>query len=321
MAKIIGIGNALVDILVPNTQESLLGDLHFGRGGMWHIDEQHFKDLSRRIAPLKPQRATGGSAANTIHALSLMGEQTAFIGNVANDDNGRFFAASLERRGIENRLSMASEGMTGVATTFIMDDGERTFATFLGVAPHIDTTRLGLERYDAGDILHVEGYLVQEYDNIEEIMRQAKAAGLRVSFDLASYNIVRTHCDFVRYLVREYVDIVFANEDEALAFAQTPDIDAVINRLAADTEIAIVKVGKRGAHAACGDLRAFAPARYDIVATDTTAAGDFFAAGFLHALNEGCPIIDCLRQGSHVAQQVIQVFGTQVGDIDLMPEC
>ncbi|MBQ7443424.1 MAG: adenosine kinase [Bacteroidaceae bacterium] len=320
MAKIIGIGNALVDILVPNTQESLLADLHFGRGGMWHIDEGHYVALSRRIAPLHPVRATGGSSANTIHALSLMGDATAYIGTVADDDNGRFFARCLEERGIENRLTMSADGRTGVATTFVMDDGERTFATFLGVAPRIDTTRLGLERYDAGDILHVEGYLVQEYDNIEEIMRQAKAAGLRVSFDLASYNIVRAHRDFVRYLVREYVDIVFANEDEALAFAQTPDMDAVVNKLVATTDIAVVKVGKRGAHAAQGDLRAFAPARPDIVATDSTAAGDFFAAGFLHALNEGCPIIDCLRQGGHVAQQVIQVLGTRVDGLDLLAD-
>lgn len=320
MAKIIGIGNALVDILVPNAQESFLNDLNFGRGGMWHIDEQRFVDLSRRIAPLRPVRATGGSAANTIHALSLMGAPTAFIGNVANDENGRFFAACLDQRGTENCLNILPNGRTGVATTFIMPDGERTFATFLGVAPHIDTGHLHFDRYAPGDILHVEGYLVQEYDNIEEIMRQAKAAGLRVSYDLASYNIVRAHRDFVRYLVREYVDIVFANEDEALAFAQTPDMDAVINKLASDTEIAVVKVGKRGAYAAQGDIRTFAAARSDILAKDSTAAGDFFAAGFLYALNAGCELTDCIRQGNYVAQQVIQVIGTQIDSIDLLTD-
>jgi len=312
MAKIIGIGNALVDVLVTLTDASLLEDLHLGRGGMWHIDASQLSDLQMQISSLSVVRATGGSASNTIHALSLMGANVGLFGTVADDDAGRFFATMLRRRGIEDNLTVVKGGKTGIATTFILPDGERTFATYLGVAPQIALETLHFERYAAGDILHIEGYLVQNHDIVETVLSRAKAAGLLVSFDLASWNIVSKDLDFVRHLVTDYADIVFANEDEATAFAGTHDARAALHHLASLTHIAVVKVGKEGAWAQRDDEETFAPAVQCTHVVDTTAAGDFFAAGFLHGVIHGSDLRKCVERGNVVASQVIQVLGTQV---------
>lgn len=332
MTKITGIGNALTDILVHIPDETLLQELHLGKGGMYHVNETEMRRIHQAIAPFSPQRATGGSAANTIHALAALGDAVAFIGSVADDETGRFFAESQRRRGIVSLLNCCKGGVSGIATTLITPDGERTFATHLGASTEIRIEDLremsdecrrqsdGIE--DAGvmsdtiikpQILHVEGYLVQNHDLVEQIMSEAKAAGMTVSYDLASWNIVQKDLDFVRHLIQDYVDIAFANEEEAAAFSQQTDEVVALELLASLTQIAVVKVGKRGAYAQSGTDRSFVPGLIR-QAVDTTAAGDFFAAGFLHALIHNAPSEVCLDCGNHLAGEVIQVLGTQLSD-------
>ena len=324
MTKIIGIGNALTDILVHLPQETLLQTFQLSKGGMFHIDEQQMRAIHAAIAPLSPARATGGSAANTIHALATLGDKVGFVGSVGDDETGRFFATHQQQRGIDARLHVNKRGVIGIATTLITPDGERTFATHLGCSTAIQTTDLCrlVEEYQQeapnGEgqpslILHVEGYLVQNHDLIEEALRLAKEAGMTVSYDLASWNIVREDLDFVKHLVKDYVDIAFANEEEAAAFSQQQDPQTALQMLAAQTDIAVVKVGKRGAYAMQGEHVAFAPGLVR-KAVDTTAAGDFFAAGFLHGLIHGQTLETCLNYGNHLAGEVIQVLGTQLSD-------
>ena len=310
MTKIIGIGNALVDVLVHLEDGKRLNTLHLPKGGMTHVDRPRYEQLAAAVNNLPHEVATGGSAANTIHALALLGDTVGFVGTVGADEMGTFFAESSRQRGIDARLTVCSEGDTGVATTFISRDGERTFATYLGVAPQIE---FNPEADFTGEdsILHVEGYLVQDHDFIEQVLRTAKQAGMRVSYDLASWNIVQADRDFVRHLVEEYVDIVFANEEEAAAFSGQDDPEEALLQLAALTEVAIVKVGKRGALGQCGNERADV-AGCMVHAVDTTAAGDFFAAGFLHGLVHGWTLQRCLNLGNRTAAEVVQVIGTQV---------
>ena len=134
---------------------------------------------------------------------------------------------------------------------------------------------------------------------------------MRVSYDLASWNIVQEDHDFVQHLVREYVDIVFANEEEAAAFSGQNDPEEALRQLAAQTEVAVVKVGKRGALGQRGQERSDV-AGLTVHAVDTTAAGDFFAAGFLHGLIQGWKLQKCLNLGNRTAAEVVQVMGTQV---------
>ena len=310
MTKIIGIGNALVDILVHLEDETHLNELHLPKGGMTHVDRRRYEELAAAVATLPHEIATGGSAANTIHAMALMGDQVGLVGTVGNDKLGSFFVQQARERGIDARLAVSSEGDTGVATTFISADGERTFATYLGVAPQI---AFNPEADFIGDdaILHVEGYLVQNHDFIEQVLHTAKDAGMRVSYDLASWNIVQADRDFVHHLVEEYVDIAFANEEEAVAFSGHNDPEEALTQLAALTEVAVVKVGKRGALSQCGTERCQVAGKV-VHAVDTTAAGDFFAAGFLHGMVHGWSMQQCLQLGNSTAAEVVQVIGTQV---------
>ncbi len=313
MTKIIGIGNALVDVLVHIDNESLLQELGLPKGGMAHIDRKGLMRLRQRLVGLPTEQATGGSAANTIHALAVLGHETGFIGAVGDDETGRFFEEQNRLRGIDTHLAIILDEQTGTANTLVTPDHERTFATHLGAAVYLERALRDVD-LSTYNLLHIEGYLLQDHILIQEILKTAKAAGLRISYDLASWNIVREHHAIVTELVEKYVDIVFANEEEAIAFCGVSNPERALRELAAKTDIAVVKVGKRGAMAMTretGDKVFFAPA-LERIAIDTTAAGDFFAAGFLHGLVNGKPIQTCLDYGNHTAGEVIQVMGTQV---------
>lgn len=313
MAKIIGIGNALVDILVHLGDEKLLHELNLPKGGMTHVDRKGLMRLRQRIVGLPVERATGGSAANTIHALAVLGDATGFIGAIGDDETGRFFAKQAQGRGIEAHLAVIANEQTGTANALVTPDHERTFATHLGAAPQLGQAlkEVDLTQYD---ILHIEGYLLQDQLQLKEILQAAKAAGLMVSYDLASWNIVLDHHAYIVDLIRDYVDIAFANEEEAAAFSGQQDPEHSLRLLASMTEKAIVKIGKDGAlgmSSDTGDEIFHVPGRVKPV-VDTTAAGDFFAAGFLHGLIHGQDFRTCLDYGNRTASEVIQVVGTQV---------
>ena len=313
MAKIIGIGNALVDVLVHLADEKLLLELSLPKGGMSHIDRKGLMRLRQRLVGFPIEQATGGSAANTIHALAVLGNQTGFIGAIGDDEAGRFFVEQNRARGIDLHLAVITDEQTGTANTLVTPDHERTFATHLGAAVYLDRALkdVNLVEYD---ILHIEGYLLQDHFQLEEILRAAKAAGLTVSYDLASWNIVHEHHALIRDLIHDYVDIAFANEEEAIAFSRQGNPEQALHELAAMTDIAVVKVGKRGAMGMSRqtkDQAFFAPGLERTV-VDTTAAGDFFAAGFLHGWIHGQPLSTCLDYGNRTAAEVIQVMGTQV---------
>ena len=321
MTKIIGIGNALVDVLVHIDNEKLLYELGLPKGAMTHIDRKGLMRLRQRLVGVRVERATGGSAANTIHALAVLGHQTGFIGAVGDDETGRFFAEQNRARGIDLHLAIIADEQTGTANTLVTPDHERTFATHLGAAVYLERALCEVD-LSAYDLLHIEGYLLQDDILLHKILQAAKDAGLRISYDLASWNIVRDHHAVVTDLMEKYVDIVFANEDEAVAFCGVDNPKRALRELVAKTDIAVVKVGKHGAMAMTqetGDEVFFAPAQERTV-VDTTAAGDFFAAGFLHGLVGNKSIDTCLAYGNSMAGEVIQVMGTQV-DPEKLRKC
>lgn len=315
MTKIIGIGNALVDVLIHLEDETLLKMLKLPKGGMTLIDEAQQTAINHAIAHLPYHCATGGSASNTIHALASLGNNVGFIGSVGDDETGRFFRQQAESRGIETHITTVSGKASGIATTFITPDSERTFATHLGAAttvvPLEDFSAIIRQQTSSQDILHIEGYLVQDHELIEQLLREAKTAGMQVSYDLASWNIVAADKPFIQHLVADYVDFVFANEEEAAAFSGQEDSEVALRILAEQTSVAVVKLGKRGAIGCSKGERAFAPGLVRKV-VDTTAAGDFFAAGFLHGWVHEQPLDCCLDYGNRIAGEVIQVVGTQV---------
>ena len=307
MKKILGIGNALVDKLVKVGDESLLEELNLPKGSMQLVDTERYLSISQRMASMSAERATGGSAGNTILALANLQTSPGFIGKISDDENGRFFADNCRAHGITPYL-LKDELPTGVASTFITPDGQRTFGTYLGAAACLQPEDVDAVDFKGYTYFYIEGYLVHNHALIEHAVDLARAAGLKVCLDLASYNIVEADRDFFAYLLSK-TDVVFANEEEARAFTGKAPREALTD-LAALCEVAVVKGGADGAWAQRAEEVSFAEAMPVAEVVDTTGAGDFFAAGFLYALAQERPLKACLQAGAVLSGEVIQVIGT-----------
>jgi len=311
MAKVLGIGNALVDLLISLEEDLLLEELKLPKGSMTLVDESVKQLIAEKSSLLKKQMASGGSAANTIHGLAKLGVDTAFIGTVGSDDNGNFFYEDLQKSNI-NPLLIRSKTPTGLASTLISIDGERTFGTFLGAAIELSPASLTPEQFVGYDILHVEGYLVQNHELLETILNYAKQAGLKISVDMASYNVVEDNLDFFREMVEKYVDIVFANEEEAKAFTGK-EVEDALHIIAKSTSVGVVKTGIKGSIAKSGDtVYVIEPVKANSI--DTTGAGDAYAAGFLYGIINGLTYQQAGNIGSLLASATIETLGARIKD-------
>lgn len=312
MKKIIGLGNALVDIMTPMSDDSILEDINFPKGSMQLVDKDKSDEVLLRTKHIDSSLASGGSAANTIHGVSRLGIEATFVGKIGEDDMGRIFKDDLIKSGIAPQLIMG-EQPTGRAVAMVSPDSERTFATYLGSAVDLSAEELSEAMFAGHHLLHIEGYLVYNEPLIETAMRMAKAQGLMVSLDLASFNVVEDKLDFLQRMVTEYVDIVFANEEEATAFTGESDPHKALAKIGAMVPIAIVKIGKKGSLIQReGKVYAIAP--IPATAIDTTGAGDLYASGFLYALMQDMPMQTAGNIASLLAGNVIQVMGAQMTD-------
>ena len=310
MEKIIGIGNALVDVLVRLKDDSILEQMELPKGSMTLIDEARQKELRTCMEALPMEQATGGSAGNTMLALARLGGNAGFIGKVGRDAFGKFYADNCKAAGIDARLLQCNLP-TGVANTFISPDGERTFGTCLGAAATLQASDITPALFEGVSMAHVEGYLVQNHDLMEAICQTAMEMSVQLSLDLASYNVVAADLPFFQHIVQDYIDIVFANEEEAAAFTGQKDPLRALREIAALKCLAVVKLGGKGSSARLGREEVVIPSM-QMPVVDTTAAGDFFAGGFLYALNRGASLKECLNCGSLLAGHIIGVVGTRL---------
>ena len=313
MKKVIGIGNALTDMLVNLRTDSVLGHFELPKGGMILVDKELQKNISKSVAGLPYTLSLGGSAANTIRAMAQMGAKTGFIGKVGHDSTGDFFEQALENLGIEPIIFRGKEH-SGRCVSLVSPDGERTMITYLGAALEMTSDEIQPTLFDGYDCLYIEGYLVQDHDLIRSAVRTAKACGLKVAIDLASFTVVRENLEFLHELVRDYVDILFANEDEARTFTGESQPLNALQAISELCELCVVKIGTKGAlikhHAEVVHVGIMAAARR----IDTTGAGDFYAAGFLYGLTQGLSIRQCGTIGAIAAGKVIEVIGTTFGE-------
>lgn len=309
MKKILGIGNALVDILVQLPNDEPLHKLELPKGSMQLIDQTTMKRISDATSHLEKHVATGGSASNTSVALARLGCNVGFIGKVGHDELGSFYSEDLTNNNVTPHL-LKSDLPSGRCNVLISTDSERTMATYLGAAVTLNADDLNIETFKQYDILHIEGYLVQNYDLITRAGQLAKEAGLMVSIDLASYNIVAENINFLQNFVTKYVDIVFANEEEATAFTQLPAEQAV-HTIAQQASLAIVKVGAKGSYIKQGNSLLHIPAE-EVKPIDTTGAGDVYAAGFLYGYANNLPLNHCAEIGTLCAAQVIEEIGAKI---------
>lgn len=308
MDKIIGMGNALVDILVRIDDDSLLEKLHLPKGSMQLIQEDTLSEIRKYTSGMKIHRSTGGSAGNTVCALAALGANPGFIGKVGQDETGAFFGDTLRQRGV-NALLATCDLPSGIASTFISTDGERTFGTYLGAAATLRAEDLSRKMFAGYNYLYIEGYLLQDHDLMLRAVQLAKEEGLQVCLDMASYNVVEAERDFFDQLIVKYVDIVFANESEALAYTGKAPHEA-LEEIASKCSIAVVKTGKEGSLVKKGtEVIQLLSCPIDNV-LDTTGAGDFYAAGFMYGLTCGYSLEKCVQISTILATAVIQEVGT-----------
>lgn len=305
MDKIIGMGNALVDVLVRIDDDSLLEKLHLPKGSMQLIQEDTLSEIRKYTSGMKIHRSTGGSAGNTVCALAALGANPGFIGKIGQDETGAFFGDTLRQRGV-NALLATCDLPSGIASTFISTDGERTFGTYLGAAATLRAEDLSRKMFAGYNYLC---YLLQDHDLMLRAVQLAKEEGLQVCLDMASYNVVEAERDFFDQLIVKYVDIVFANESEALAYTGKTPHEA-LEEIASKCSIAVVKTGKEGSLVKKGtEVIQLLSCPVDNV-LDTTGAGDFYAAGFMYGLTCGYSLEKCVQISTILATAVIQEVGT-----------
>ena len=309
--KVLGLGNALVDVLIQLDDDQIIHKLKFPKGSMQLINADEIPNITGLTKNLTSTMASGGSAANTIHGLSRLGTKCGYIGKVGKDELGDFYANDFKNVGV-NPILYKSDTDTGRAYTLITPDSERTFATYLGAAVEMNADDLNEEIFSGYNLLHVEGYLVQNIALIDKALKIAKAKGIQISLDLASFNVVEANYEFLSKIIPEYVDILFANEDESKAFTHKAPIDS-LSELANLVQIAVVKVGSDGSWIRSGE---------DIVkidvtpvkSIDTTGAGDQYAAGFLHGYINKLSLEQCGKIGSLLAGKVIGNYGARISE-------
>lgn len=311
--RVIGIGNALTDMLVNMPNDEVLGRYELAKGSMTLVDGELQTDISKSVAGYPYSLSLGGSAGNTIRAMARLGVEVAFIGKVGDDTTGEFYEQALRNIGVVPYM-LRSEHRSGKCVSLISPDGERTMVTHLGAAADLHPADVDGAIFEGYDCLYVEGYLVQDHDLIRTVMAEAKTHGLKVAIDLASFNVVEENRDFLRELVERYVDILFANEDEAKAFSGMTDPREALHYIASKVELAVVKIGTRGALIRRGEEELHVGIMAAAKRVDTTGAGDFYAAGFLAAMCEGMGLRQCGTLGAVAAGKVIEVVGTTFGE-------
>jgi len=309
MKKILGIGNALVDVLVEIQNESIFNKFGLKKGGMEMINAELKNEIHKEIKDYKQTVASGGSTSNTIYGLAQLGAQTGYIGKIGRDKTGEFFKKDMESIGVNTYLTY-SEIDTGIATTFISQGGERTFATYLGAAAMQTPKDLNENIFSQYDLIHVEGYLIFNRDLVLHICKLAKKCGLKISMDMASYNLVETMHPLVEELLRDYVDIIFANEEEALSFTGKKEHEA-LEILSTYCPISVVKLGEEGSLAnVCGETTIIPALKAQC--KDSTGAGDIFAAGFLYGLINDYPIAEAGALASKLGAKCVETIGARI---------
>ena len=312
MKKILGIGSALVDILTQIPDETILQQLNLPKGSMTYVDAEKVVGIGEQIAQYGIQKASGGSTANTMSGLAKLGIETGFLSKIGHDEVGEFFKKQMTDTNVKPQL-LTTTTPTGRVIAMVTPDGERTFATCLGAAAEMCAADIHPDLLDGWDIFYVEGYLVANPTLLEKALDTAHTRGMTIAMDMASYNEVAKNRNLLQRLLEDRLDIVFANEQEAQALTGMDDPVEALHYIAERCQIAVVKVGAKGAFIQRGDeVVTVPPMKANVI--DTTGAGDVWASGFLAGLVKGEPLQKCGMKGAIVAKNIIEVIGAKMDD-------
>lgn len=307
------IGNAIVDV-IADAEEDFLTEQGLDKGSMRLIDEDEAVRLYGEMGP--GREISGGSAGNTAAGLAALGIQTAFIGQVADDQLGKIYQHDIQAQGIDFLVPARSDvGATARCLILVTPDAQRTMNTFLGAAQRLEAHTVDMAAVAGSGILYLEGYLwdpSQPRAAMEAAMDAAQAAGRKVAFTLSDTFCVDRHRDGFWQLLRAgKIDILFANEAEAKAMAEVDEIEDAVRALAEFAPTLAVTRSEKGAIAIAGGDRAEVAAEPIERLVDTTGAGDLFASGFLAGQARGLGLEASLKLGAIAAAEVIQHYGAR----------
>ena len=309
---VIGIGNALVDVLSHATDE-FLRQHGLVKGTMHLVDERRAQELYQAMGP--GVEISGGSAANTVVGVASFGGRAQYIGKVRNDQLGAVFAHDLRATGVAYEMPQATSGPpTGRCLILITPDAQRTMTTYLGASVGLNPDDLDGDLIARGKILYLEGYLFDPpaaQEAFRAAARAAHAAGRQVSLTLSDPFCVDRHREAFLDLVERHVDILFANELELQALYKVDDFDAALQAVRGACQVAALTRGARGSVVVAGDEVHVIDAHRVSTLVDTTGAGDLYAAGFLFGLSRGLDLASCGRLGSLAAAEVISHVGAR----------
>ena len=311
LPAVLGVGNALVDIITVLQNDLVLEKFGLPRGSMTLVDAELSKRIYNTVFSEKSEMSTGGSVANTMRTLASIGGNGGYLGKIGKDELGNVFKEAFEKRGIKTHLHY-SEKETGRVMGLVSPDSERTMATYLGAAAELTSDDFNRGLFVGYNYAYMEGYLVFNHDLIKIGVEMAKAAGLKVAIDLASFNVVEANLDFLKDLIKNNIDIVFANEEEAKSFTGKEPAEA-LNEIAEMCELAIVKIGKQGSYIKQGD-EVIKVGTIKANALDTTGAGDSYAAGFFYGLSNNYDLLTCGKIAALVSGKVVEVMGANLPD-------
>jgi sugar/nucleoside kinase (ribokinase family) len=311
LPAVLGVGNALVDIISVLKNDSVLEKFGLPRGSMTLVDAELSKKIYDTVFTKKSEMSTGGSVANTMRTLASLGGKGGYLGKIGRDELGDVFKEAFIKRGIQIHLHY-SEKETGRVMGLVSRDSERTMATYLGAAADLDPGDFNAAIFKGYDYAYMEGYLVFNHDLIKTGVEMAKAAGLKVAIDLASFNVVEANLDFLKDLIKSSVDIVFANEEEAKSFTGK-EPEKALHEIGEMCEIVVVKVGKQGSFIKRGN-EVIKVGTIKANALDTTGAGDSYAAGFFYGLTYNYDLETCGKIAALVSGKVVEVMGANLAD-------
>ena len=308
--KILGIGNAIVDVICK-VNEDFISQNNLTKGNMKLIfNENEFQKLLSNLDIEKT--VSGGSVANSIVGLSQLGNKVGFIGKVSDDNLGKKYEIGLKKENVNYIYKKKKEALpTGTCLILITPDSERTMCTFLGTAGKINENDVSAEATKNSEMIFLEGYLWDEGDP-KKAFDKAINNSNRVAMSLSDKFCVDRHKPHFLNLVREKLDITFANEEEIMSLINTNDFNEVITFAKQINKLLVITRGEKGAISINGEKIKEIDVRKNLKVIDLTGAGDLFAAGFLHGFMNRHNIEESLKKGTELSSKIIQRIGARI---------
>lgn len=313
---VFGMCNPLYDILAE-VPEDVLKDLNFEKGGMFLIDQEQQRALVDRTYEYIVKAEAGGSGANTMIGLGMLGGKGVYTGHVGNDEHAELYRSSLEAQGIKPNLGV-SDGSTGICLVLVTPDTQRTMCTYLGLSTELNRADININDLKQCKYLYATAYLWDtdtQKDAVLYAMSEANKAGVKVALSLSDPFCVGRHKEDILKLVRDHVDLIFGNVQEAMALTDTGTAEDAITKLGEWSDIAVVTMDEQGSLIQRGSERIHSSI-HKVTAVDTTGAGDMYAAGLLYGITQGLSLETTGKIASYTAALVVSKLGPRLDSLD-----